>query len=138
MAAVDIISGRIIGAAIEIHRRYGPGLLETVYLRSLNQELVAAGMYVEMQKPVGLQRGSLTVQRAYVLDLLVERQVIVEVKSITQIVRVHHAQLLTYLKLTGLQLGLIINFNVPRLVDGIKRIVNNYKEEDTDAPPPTE
>ena len=138
MAAVDIISGRIIGAAIEIHRRYGPGLLETVYLRSLNQELVAAGMYVEMQKPVSLQRGSLTVQRAYVLDLLVERQVIVEVKSITQIVRVHHAQLLTYLKLTGLQLGLIINFNVPRLVDGIKRIVNNYKEEDTDAPPPTE
>jgi GxxExxY protein len=76
---------------------------------------------------MALQRDGLSIRRAYVLDLLVERQVIVEVKAVAQIAPVHRAQLLTYLRLTGLEVGLIINFNVPRLVDGVKRVVNNYK-----------
>ena len=85
-------------------------------------------MHIETQKPFKLDPENPSSRRAYVVDLVVERQVIVEVKSVTQIAPVHRAQLLTYLKLSGLQVGLLINFNVPRLVDGLKRVVNNYKE----------
>lgn len=132
MAEVDQISGRIIGAAIRVHKAYGPGLLESVYKSCLGQELVADGLDIEIEKRLSLNRHGVA-QRAYVLDLLVERQVIVEVKCVAQIIPVHRAQLLTYLKLTGLQLGLILNFNAPRLVDGIKRVVNNY-QGDADRP----
>lgn len=126
MAEVDLIAGRIIGAAIRIHKKYGPGLLESVYTPCLGHELVADGLQVEVEKPLSLEHDGLIIHRAYVLDLLVEGQVIVEIKCVAKIAPIHRAQLLTYLRLTGLQLGLIINFNVSKLVDGIKRVVNGY------------
>jgi len=130
VAEVDLISGRIIGAAIGLHKKYGPGLLESVYTPCLGRELVAQGMEVEIEKPLGLKHEGLTIHRAYVLDLLVEGQVIVEVKCVAKVAPIHRAQLLTCLRLTGLQLGLIINFNVPRLIDGVHRVVNGYEPDE--------
>ncbi|HEY0873907.1 MAG TPA: GxxExxY protein [Vicinamibacterales bacterium] len=131
MNELDAISGRIIGAAIRVHKKFGPGLLESVYTPCLGHELVSEGLDVEIGKALSLQHEGLTIDRAYVLDLLVEGQVIVEVKCVSKIAPIHTAQLLTYLRLMNLQLGLIINFNVTKLVDGgIKRVVNNYEEED--------
>lgn len=130
MRDVDAVSGRIIGAAIRVHKRFGPGLLESVYKSSLAHELAKEGCLVEMEKPIRLDHGGQKI-RAFVADLLVDGLVIVEVKSVTKLAPVHASQLLTYLKLTDLEVGLVINFNVQRLVDGVKRVVNGYKEEET-------
>ena len=132
MREVDVIAGRVIGGGIRVHKKYGPGLLETVYKPVLGHELMAAGLQVEMEKPLSLVHDGLKISRAYVLDLLVEEQVIVEVKSVKRIEPVHESQLLTYLRLTGLEVGLLLNFNTKYLVDGIKRVVNNYQEERDD------
>ena len=129
MRDVDAVSGRIIGAAIRIHKRLGPGLLESVYKSSLGHELVGEGLQVDMEKPIRLNHEGQPI-RAFVVDLLVEGLVIVEVKSVAGLAPVHSSQLLTYLKLTGVEVGLILNFNVSRLADGIKRVVNGYKEAD--------
>ena len=129
MRDVDAVSGRIIGAAIRVHKRFGPGLLESVYKSSLGQELVGEGLQVDMEKPIRLNHQGLPI-RAFVVDLLVEGLVIVEVKSVAKLAPVHTSQLRTYLKLTGLEVGLILNFNLSRLVDGIERVVNGYKEND--------
>ena len=126
MTATDHITSNIIRAAISIHSHFGPGLLESVYLPCLAHELVAAGYLVEVSKPVGLEHQGLVLPRAYVLDLLVEGRVIVEVKCVAGIAPIHVAQLLTYLRLMRLQVGLILNFNVTRLTDGIKRVANEY------------
>ena len=130
MRDVDAVSGRIIGAAIRVHRRFGPGLLESVYKSSLGHELVQEGCQVEMEKSIRLDHEGLRI-RAFVADLLVDGLVIVEVKSVSKLAPVHASQVLTYLKLTGLEVGLVINFNVQRLVDGVKRVVNGYREEET-------
>jgi GxxExxY protein len=129
MRDVDAVSGKIIGAAIRIHKRLGPGLLESVYKSTLGHELVGEGLQVDMEKPIRLNHDGQPI-RAFVVDLLVEGLVIVEVKSVTGLAPVHSAQLLTYLKLTGVEVGLILNFNASRLVDGIKRVVNGYKDAD--------
>lgn len=130
MNELDAITGKIIGAAIRVHKKFGPGLLESVYTPCLGHELVAEGLEVEIGRALSLQHDGLTIDRAYVLDLLVEGQVIVEVKCASKIAPIHRAQLLTYLRLMNLQLGLILNFNVTKLVDGgIKRVVNNYEED---------
>jgi GxxExxY protein len=126
---VDVVSGKIIGAAIRVHKRFGPGLLESVYKSSLGHELVAEGLQIEIEKPIHLDHEGQRI-RAFVIDLLVDDLVIVEVKSVTTLAPVHTSQLLTYLKLTGLEVGLIINFNVQRLIDGVKRVVNGYKDEE--------
>jgi GxxExxY protein len=130
MQEVDSITGQIIGAAIRVHKKYGPGLLESVYVACLGHELVALGLKVEVEKPLSLKHDGLVIHRAYVLDLLVEDQVIVEVKCVSKIAPIHTAQLLTYLRLTGLHLGLIVNFNVPKLVEGIKRVANDYQGDE--------
>lgn len=131
MNELDAITGQIIGAAARVHKKFGPGLLESVYTPCLGHELVSEELDVEIGKAMSLQHEGLTIDRAYVLDLLVERRVIVEVKCVSEIAPIHTAQLLTYLRLTNLQLGLIINFNVKKLVDGgIRRVVNNYDEDD--------
>jgi GxxExxY protein len=132
MRKVDVVSGQIVGAAIRVHKKFGPGLLESVYTPCLAHDLLAQGLEVEVQKPLGLQHEGMDVPRAYVIDMLVEGLVIVEVKSIAHVAPIHTAQLLTYLRLTRLEVGLIINFNVTRLVDGIKRVVNDYREEAND------
>ncbi|HVL66234.1 MAG TPA: GxxExxY protein [Vicinamibacterales bacterium] len=130
MQHADDVAQRVIGAAINVHRRFGPGLLENAYTLCTAQELIEGGLFVEIQKPLPLTYRHLTIDRAYVLDLLVEESVIVEVKCVDAIRDVHVAQLLTYLRLTRITLGLIINFNVVRLKDGIRRVVNNHRSDD--------
>jgi GxxExxY protein len=118
------ISEKIIGSAIEIHRSLGPGLLESAYLECLFYELQKAGLYVEKQKSLPLIYKEIKLDAGYRLDLIVEGKVIIEIKSIESLNDIHIAQVLTYLKISGCRLGLLMNFNVLRLIDGLKRLVN--------------
>jgi GxxExxY protein len=120
----DPVSERIIGAAIKVHRALGPGLLESTYSRCFAFELAHDGLVVEVEKPVPIIYGNLKIDNAYKIDLLVENSIIVELKAVERIEPVHIAQLLTYLKLTNLPTGLLMNFNVPVMKDGIRRITN--------------
>jgi GxxExxY protein len=120
------ISEKIIGCSIDVHKSLGPGLLESAYQECLFYELQKAGLYVEKQKPLPLIYKEVKLDAGYRLDLIVERKVIVEVKSIEVLNDIHTAQVLTYLKVSGCKVGLLINFNVLRLVDGLKRMVNKY------------
>lgn len=117
------LTGLIIGAAIEVHKYLGPGLLESAYEECLCYELTAQGIPYERQKilPV-IYKGKL-LECVYRIDILVDNKVVLELKSIEKVLPVHEAQLLTYLKLTGIKTGLLVNFNVSLLKDGIKRFV---------------
>ena len=119
---INKITERIIGAAIEVHRHLGPGLLETAYASCLAKELSLVSLEFEQEKPVPLDYKGLKVDCGYRLDFLVEQSVIVELKSVDQLLPIHSAQLLTYLKLSGCKIGLLMNFNVPILKQGIKRL----------------
>jgi GxxExxY protein len=121
----DEISGEVIGASIEVHRCLGPGLLESAYEECLCRELSDRKVRFERQKSLPLSYKGSTLDGGYRLDLVVEGQVIVELKAVDRIEPIHKAQMLTYLKLSQLKLGLLINFNVPVLTIGIKRVVNN-------------
>ena len=120
----DLLSHEIIGAAIEVHRLLGPGLLESAYEECLARELAVRDVAFERQVALPVQYKGIALDCAYRLDLVVEGLVIVELKAVGELAPIHEAQLLTYLRLTGLWLGLIINFNVPKLVEGIVRRVN--------------
>ncbi|MGH7975296.1 MAG: GxxExxY protein [Limisphaerales bacterium] len=122
------LTERIIGACIEIHRSLGPGLLESAYEECLCHELSIAGISFERQKPLPVHYKNVKLDCGYRLDLAVEQKVIVELKTVENLMPIHEAQLLTYLKLSGFTLGLLINFNVPMLKNGIKRIANNFFE----------
>ncbi|PSK99836.1 GxxExxY protein [Cecembia rubra] len=115
----------ILDKAFEIHRNLGPGLLESVYEKALEFELIQAGIFVVSQVPVPLIYKEIKFEAGFRLDLLVENKVIVEIKANEALAPVHFAQTLTYLKLSEKKLGLLINFNVKYLKDGIHRIVNN-------------
>jgi GxxExxY protein len=119
----DPLSGKVIGAAIEVHRALGPGLLESAYQDCMEYELRENGLAVVRQQFLPIQYKKLKLKAAYRLDLIVEGQLIVELKAVEKILWVHEAQLLTYLKLSGIKRGLLLNFNVPLLKDGIKRMV---------------
>ena len=119
------ISGQVIGAAIEVHRRLGPGLLETTYQRCLAREFELRGLPFQRELDVGLDYKGLTVGRAYRVDFLVAERLVLEVKSVENLLPVHRAQVLTYLKWSGVRLGLLINFNVPILKSGVLRVVNS-------------
>lgn len=119
------ISKIIINAALEIHKTLGPGLLESVYETTLEYKLIKCGLNVEKQVGLPVIYEEIKMESGYRIDLLVERKVIVELKSVENILPVHKAQTLTYLKLSKLKLALLINFNVPLLKEGIKRFVNN-------------
>ena len=121
------ISGKIIGAAIEVHKHLGPGLLESAYEECLCCELDLRGIEFKRQVPLPLNYKGLNLDCGYRLDLLVEDKIIVELKTVEAIAPIHEAQMLTYLKVRDMRVGLIINFNVRLLVDGIKRLVNNYQ-----------
>src|SRR5207244_11072175 len=118
------LSGAVIGAAIEVHRHLGAGLLESAYEACLCHELGRAGLYVERQKPLPIVYKGVHMDIGYRLDVVVERSLIVELKSVERLDRVHESQMLSYLKLSGLKLALLINFNVPKLVDAIRRFAN--------------
>ncbi len=122
------LSSQIIGAAIEVHRSIGPGLLESAYEECLCHELKLRGFDFERQKPLPVKYKNVQLDCGYRLDVLVEKQIIVELKSCEHIEPIHKAQLLTYLRLADLNLGLLLNFNVPVMKDGIVRIVNELKE----------
>ncbi|VGO12448.1 hypothetical protein PDESU_01001 [Pontiella desulfatans] len=129
MSDLNVISGDIIKAAIEVHKELGPGLLESVYRKCLAKVLRDMGYEVDEEIYLPLTfRGSVVEENAYRIDLLVNKSVIVEVKSVGELKPLFSKQTGTYLKLMDLQLGLLINFNVSLLKDGIKRIVNNFEQ----------
>ena len=118
------ITETIIGAAMDVHRTLGPGLLESAYVACLAYELEKKGLAVEQQKPVPLVYEQVKLECGYRMDLLVEKSVVVEVKSIEALAPIHEAQTLSYLRFSGCKLALLINFNVVVLKDGIRRYIN--------------
>lgn len=123
-AMENIFSHTIIGAAIEVHKILGPGLLESIYEHALCHELKLRGLNVDQQISVPVRYKSAEIRTPLCLDILIDNRVIIEVKSVEKMLPIYHAQLLSYLKLTGLKLGLLINFSEPTLKQGIHRIVN--------------
>jgi GxxExxY protein len=127
---LNAISESVIGAAIAVHRELGPGLLENAYEACLEYELIDRGFTVERQAPLPVRYRGVTVDCGFRLDLRVNGLVIVELKAVEKLERIHEAQVNTYLRLTRSHLGLLINFNVLRLTDGIKRIVRDFPKGD--------
>jgi GxxExxY protein len=125
---INELSSQIIGAAIEVHKALGPGLLESTYEECICHELSLRGLSLERQKPLSVQYKGIKLDCGYRLDVVVEDAIILELKSCEKIESIHKAQLLTYLKLAGINLGLLLNFNVNVMKDGIVRIVNQLKE----------
>lgn len=119
----DDLSHRIIGCALEVHRALGPGLLESAYEQCLARELSLAGIPFELQVPLPVEYKGVHLDCGYRLDVVVDGRVVVELKAAEKIAPIHEAQLLTYMKLAGIKVGLLINFNVPVLKEGIKRLV---------------
>ena len=119
----DGVSRLVLDAAMKVHTALGPGLLESTYEACLAQELKNAGVSVQTQVPLPVVYDGLKLEIGYRIDLLVDDLVVVEVKSVDALAPIHHAQVLTYLRLSGRSLGLLINFNVVHLKDGIKRFV---------------
>jgi GxxExxY protein len=124
--ALEELGRQVIGAAIEVHRELGPGLLESSYERCLVHELNLRGIHAERQRPQPIYYKGLEIEEGYRIDILVEGKIVLELKVVDDLRNVHTAQLLTYLKLSGCRLGYLINFNVPVLKDGIKRLVNQH------------
>ena len=121
LSYLNNLSSNIIGAAIEVHKELGPGLLESVYEACLYQELKTRGISVECQVELPIIYKGMITDKTYRIDMLVDNSVIVELKAVDSLNPIHEAQLLTYMKLLQINLGLLINFNVERLKDGVKR-----------------
>jgi GxxExxY protein len=130
LAAINSTTDAVIGEAIKVHREFGPGLLHSVYLPCLAQGLKKAGREVVVEMPIPLEYGDLKTDCAYRIDMVVDGLVVVEVKCVEKLAPIHRAQMLTYLRLTGCPLGLLINFNVPVLIQGIRRVVNNLRDDE--------
>jgi GxxExxY protein len=127
------LTNAVIGAAIEVHKALGPGLLESAYEVCLADELQSRGVRLERQCDVPVEYKGRLLECGYRIDMLVENEVVVELKSVEKILPIHEAQLLTYLRLTGKLVGLLINFNVPRLRDGIVRKILSSTSSATSA-----
>ena len=121
---INTLTSKIIGAAIEVHKSLGPGLLESAYEECLCYELDAKNISYERQKQLPITYKTQKLDCGYRLDIVVEKQIILELKACERIENIHKAQLLTYLKLSDLKLGLLMNFNVPLMKSGIIRVVN--------------
>jgi GxxExxY protein len=119
----DELSKRVIGCAIEVHRNLGPGLLESTYEQCLAHELKCAGISFKLQHPLPVNYNGVKLDCGYRVDLFIDNKIIVELKSVDKILPIHQAQLLTYMKLAGIKIGLLMNFNVRFMKDGIKRMV---------------
>ena len=122
----NAVTEQIIGAAVEVHRELGPGLLESAYEACLAFELRSRGLRVDRQRTLPVVYRAVQLDCAHKLDMVVEDKIVVEIKAVDQMLPVHGAQLLSYLKLSGLSVGLLINFHSELLRTGIKRVVNNY------------
>jgi len=126
---INELTSKIIGAAMRVHSELGPGLLESVYQKCMEHELREAGLVVQAEVVVPIRyKGKCVVEAAFRIDLLVEDMVVVELKAVDEVHAVHKKTLLTYLKLTGKHVGLLINFNCVLLKDGIERLVNKYED----------
>ncbi len=119
----DELSNRVIGCALEVHRNLGPGLLESTYEQCLAHELKISRIPFRLQHPLPVEYKGVKLDCGYRIDLLVDHSIIVELKSVEKIMPIHQAQLLTYMKLSGISIGLLMNFNVKYLKNGIKRMV---------------
>jgi len=126
--SINDVSGQIVDAAIAVHSELGPGLLESVYEIVLAHELKGRGLQVQRQVVVPIEYRGLRFEEGYRLDLLVENLVIIEIKSVEELTGVHKKQLLTYLRLTNKSLGLLLNFNVNLMKQGISRIANGIED----------
>ena len=124
---IDRIAKEVVDAAFKVHSSLGPGLLESAYETCLAHELTKRGYRVERQKAQPVIYDGLEIKVGYRLDLLVEDLIIIELKAVEQLAPIHQAQLLTYLKLSSKQLGFLMNFNVPMIKDGIRRIANHFQ-----------
>jgi GxxExxY protein len=124
-SAFNGVTREILGAAIEVHRTLGPGLLESVYMRCLQFELAARNLRFVVHRTVPITYKGVVLDANCYVDLIVEDLVVVEVKSVASLLPVHQSQTLTYMRLTECPAGLLINFNAPRLVDGVKRLINS-------------
>lgn len=122
------ITETIIGVAIDIHKALGPGLLESAYEACMVYDLIQSSLKVEQQKPLPVIYREVKLECGYRLDLMIENEVIVEIKSVEKLLPIHKAQLMSYLKLADRKVGLLINFNVELLKDGIQRVVNNFPD----------
>ena len=123
---LDVLTEKIIGASISVHRELGPGLLESAYEECVCFELGQLGLTFARQVPLPIKYKGVVLDCGYRMDIVVERLVVVEIKAVERLIPVHDAQLLSYLKLTNLRVGLLINFHGPVLKSGVKRIVNNF------------
>lgn len=126
MEDIDRISAEVVDAALRVHRELGPGLLETVYETVLAASLAKSGLGVERQVPVDIRFDGMAFPAAFRADLIVDRRLVVEIKSVEQLSKVHGKQLLTYLRLLNQPVGLLLNFGGEAMRDGIRRIVNGY------------
>ncbi len=127
----NLITFKVINAAIEVHKHLGPGLLESVYQSCLYQELQRCNLFVEKQKALSINYKGCLLDKIFVIDLLIENEIVLELKSVDGLLPIHEAQLLTYLKLSDKKLGILINFNVPILKDGIRRKINGKLNSNT-------
>lgn len=126
MRDLEEVTGEVVDAAVKLHKRLGPGLFESAYESLLVQELVRRGLFVERQKLVSFEFDGLYLEDAYRADLVVDRAVVVEIKSVERLAPVHYKQLVTYLRLLDLRVGLLINFGAATLIEGLHRVVNGY------------
>ena len=128
MKPIDAVTSNVIGAAMDIHREIGPGLLESVYEAILAGQLARLGYVVEVQKALGFSYEDMEFHAAFKIDLFVDSRLVVELKSVERLQPVHSKQLLTYLRLMKLPVGLLVNFGCDTLKEGIKRVVNNHDD----------
>jgi len=125
MKDIEEIGRNIVHSAIKVHKALGPGLLESVYQKCLAYELEKAGLTVACEVPLPVKYEFVTIDAGFRIDMMIQQTVIIENKTVDKIAPIHEAQLLTYLKLTNLKLGFLLNWNVPLMKDGMKRMVNN-------------
>jgi GxxExxY protein len=128
MKDIEEIGSNIVHSAIKVHKALGPGLLESVYQKCLAYELKKVGLAVACEIPLPVKYETVVIDAGFRIDMMIQRTVIIENKTVDKIAPIHEAQLLTYLKLANLNLGFLLNWNVPLMKDGIKRMVNRLKE----------
>lgn len=134
MKPIDDITRDVIGVVMAIHRDLGPGLLESVYETVLAGKLAHMGYKVDRQKPINIEFDGLTFEAAFRVDVMIDGRLVIEIKSVDQLQRVHAKQLLTYLRLTRQSVGLILNFGGETMKEGIRRLVNNHLDSASSAP----
>jgi GxxExxY protein len=128
MLNIEETAKAIVHLSIKVHKTLGPGLLESVYQKCLAYELETAGHDVDCESPIPIQYGKIKIDMGFRADMIIDKHVIIENKTVDKIAPIHEAQLLTYLKVTGLHLGFLLNWNVILMKDGIKRMINNIEK----------